>query len=115
MLQIHERVIHIDPYEIKVDYINFPKADLVLITHEHGDHYDQKALEKIAISSTFFIAPQAVVDAGLRQAHIMKNGDTFLWNEIKIEAVPAYNILHMRFENVPFHPKGIANGYILNF
>jgi len=34
---------------------------------------------------------------------------------LKIEAVPAYNIVHMRRENMPYHPKGDGNGYIITF
>jgi L-ascorbate metabolism protein UlaG (beta-lactamase superfamily) len=36
-------------------------------------------------------------------------------NDLKIEAVPAYNIVHMRSEGVPFHPKGVGNGYVIAF
>jgi L-ascorbate metabolism protein UlaG (beta-lactamase superfamily) len=46
---------------------------------------------------------------------ILKNGDTQTIQDIKIEAVPAYNIKHMRSENSPFHPKGEGNGYVLTF
>jgi L-ascorbate metabolism protein UlaG (beta-lactamase superfamily) len=46
---------------------------------------------------------------------IMKNGDIETVQDIKIEAVPAYNIKHMRSGNSPFHPKGEGNGYVLTF
>jgi L-ascorbate metabolism protein UlaG (beta-lactamase superfamily) len=45
----------------------------------------------------------------------MKNGDEETINGIKIEAVPAYNIEHMRSPGVPYHPKGDGNGYIIAF
>jgi len=35
--------------------------------------------------------------------------------ELKIEAVPAYNLVHMRSEGKPFHPKGEGNGYVITF
>jgi L-ascorbate metabolism protein UlaG (beta-lactamase superfamily) len=46
---------------------------------------------------------------------IMKNGDVRTVEGIRIEAVPAYNLVHMRSEGVPFHPKGSGNGYVLAF
>jgi len=115
MLQINGKVIQIDPYELKADYSALPKADLVVITHEHQDHYDPKALGKITTANTHFIATQAVVNAGLKQAQVMKNGDQTVWEGIKIEAVPAYNLIHKRPDGEFFHPKGNGNGYIFHF
>jgi L-ascorbate metabolism protein UlaG (beta-lactamase superfamily) len=45
----------------------------------------------------------------------MKNGDVQTIEGLKIEAVPAYNLVHMRNAGVPFHPKGVGNGYVLTF
>ena len=45
----------------------------------------------------------------------MKNGDTRTVQGLRIEAVPAYNIKHMRSPGVPFHPKGAGNGYVVTF
>lgn len=45
----------------------------------------------------------------------MKNGDTKTVEGIKVEAVPAYNLVHKRDSGEPFHPKGIGNGYVLTF
>lgn len=45
----------------------------------------------------------------------MQNGDVKTVDGLKIEAVPAYNLVHMRSEGVPFHPKGNGNGYVITF
>ena len=45
----------------------------------------------------------------------MKNGDEKIVQEMKIEAVPAYNIIHERKPGQPFHPKGVGNGYVITF
>jgi len=45
----------------------------------------------------------------------MKNGDVQIIQEIKFEAIPAYNIIHKRDNGQPFHPEGVGNGYILTF
>jgi L-ascorbate metabolism protein UlaG (beta-lactamase superfamily) len=46
---------------------------------------------------------------------VMKNGDVDTVSGLRIEAVPAYNIVHKRPDGAPFHPKGIGNGYVLTF
>ena len=45
----------------------------------------------------------------------MKNGDLKTEKGLKIEAVPSYNLFHMRSLGVPFHPKGVGNGYVIIF
>jgi len=45
----------------------------------------------------------------------MKNGDVGTVVGLKIEAVPAYNMVHMRSGGIPFHPKGVGNGYVVTF
>jgi len=46
-------------------------------------------------------------------AQPVKPGDTRNLGDIKIEVVPAYNIVHERSKGQPFHPKGVGNGYII--
>jgi L-ascorbate metabolism protein UlaG (beta-lactamase superfamily) len=113
MLKYNDKVIHIDPYSRVADYDNLPKADLVLITHDHGDHLDAAALGKVRKESTeVWIATgcEGKVDGGV----VMKNGDKKAFKEIGIEAVPAYNIPKETGDRA-LHPKGAGNGYILTF
>lgn len=112
IFQFDGRTIHIDPFGQLADYGKLPKADMVLITHDHFDHLDTDALAKIRTPKTTVVLTEACarkVSGGI----IMKNGDTRTVQGIKIEAVPAYNIVHLRDGKNPFHPKGVGNGYIL--
>ena len=108
------RVIHIDPYSALADYTNLPKADVVLITHEHSDHLDRSALDAIVTPDTDIILNEAS-EKILGMGEALKNGETAEIFGIMIDAVPAYNILHEREKGQPFHPRGEHNGYILTF
>lgn len=106
--------IHVDPVGQYADYTRLPKADLILVTHEHGDHLDPKAIEAIRTEKTKLIGTEIV--AGKMQGVLaMKNGDVQTVEGIKVEAVPAYNLVHTRSPGVPFHPKGSGNGYVISF
>ena len=114
MFSIDGKVIHVDPVSNLADYTRLPKADLILVTHEHGDHLDLRALELVRIDKTFMVISKSCADR-VPDGIVMNNGDTKIIGGWKIEAVPAYNIVHMRREGVPFHPKGVGNGYVITF
>ena len=104
--------IHIDPYGKLADYSLLPDADMILITHQHRDHLDKDAIDKIRKSNTDFVVSEKVFTE-LGTGTVMKNGDSETVRGINIEAVPAYNIVHKRDNGIPYHPKGEGNGYIL--
>jgi L-ascorbate metabolism protein UlaG (beta-lactamase superfamily) len=116
MFTFDGKIIHVDPVFRYADYTKMPKADLILVTHEHGDHLDDVAIQDLTKEGTAIIYTKKCMEqANIEGSIIMKNGETKTVQGIKIEAVPAYNIKHMRSENSPFHPKGEGNGYILTF
>jgi len=106
------KVIHVDPFGRMADYSKLPKADIILITHDHRDHLDPEAVKSVRTEKTILILNQdsaTKIDGGL----VMKNGDIKTVEGLKFEAVPAYNLVHMRSEGVPYHPKGAGNGYVI--
>jgi L-ascorbate metabolism protein UlaG (beta-lactamase superfamily) len=115
-MEIAGKVIQVDPYSEIHDYTNDPKGDLILITHDHYDHLDAKALKAITKPESKFIGNPDVAKAlNQEQVETLKNGDRTTWEEIVIHAVPAYNIIQKNEKGQHFHPKGAGNGYILDF
>lgn len=114
MVEADGKVIHIDPVSREADYTKLPKADLILITHEHGDHLDKNAIAILKKENSSLVLSKSCegkIDGG----KVMLNGESQTLGNLLIEAVPAYNIIHQRSEGNPYHPKGNGNGYILNY
>jgi L-ascorbate metabolism protein UlaG (beta-lactamase superfamily) len=107
------KVIHIDPVSREADYSKMPKADLIFVTHEHGDHLDPKAIDAIRTDETKIVLTE--ICAQKVKGIVMKNGDVKEVDGLKVEAVSAYNIVHKRSNGQPFHPKGNGNGYVITF
>jgi len=114
MLTFNDKIIHVDPVSKEADYNNMPPADLIIITHEHLDHLDLKAIKTIRKAETKIVLTEICakqVEGGI----VMRNGDVKTVDGLEIQAVPAYNIVHKRENGHPFHPRGVGNGYVLTF
>ena len=113
-LEFDGKEIEVDPVASlgskTIDYAAMPKADYIILTHEHPDHFDAKTIKLLSKNSTELVANKRCADMlGIGMA--MNNGDTKqLAENITIEAVPAYNTTEGHLQ---FHPKGRDNGYIL--
>ena len=108
------KTIHVDPWSKLADYSKLPKADIVLITHDHFDHFDRDALKQATNEQSIVILTHGCKQEGATGI-VMNNGDVKSIGAITIEAVPAYNIINKRSDGQPFHPKGAGNGYIIAF
>ena len=114
MFSFGGKIIHVDPVTQEADYTKLPKADMILITHQHRDHFDLKALGILRTKRTVLVLTEACARR-VKGGIVMKNGDVETIAGLTIEAVPAYNIVHKRSDGSPFHPKGIGNGYVITF
>ncbi len=108
------KVIHVDPWSRLADYGKMPKADVILITHNHADHLDTAAVAAIRKDGTRVIVSPSC-KGKIEGAEVMKNGDVGEVAGFRVEAVPAYNVVHLTGGGHPYHPKGNGNGYIVAF
>jgi L-ascorbate metabolism protein UlaG (beta-lactamase superfamily) len=95
---------------------DFQPADLVLVTHDHGDHCDPKLLKKIRKMGSTVLAPPSAKKAIGKSAIVweMEAGQFMtISGGIKVRAVKAYNVKRFRKGNEPFHPEGLGVGYII--
>jgi L-ascorbate metabolism protein UlaG (beta-lactamase superfamily) len=117
MFEYNNRIIHVDPVLRMGNYSELPGADLILVTHHHGDHWDLNAIEKVRKQNTRIIATHKCMEntEELTDVIIMENGDEKSIAGLDIHAVPAYNIKHKRDNGEPYHVKGQGNGYVVQF
>ena len=106
--------IHVDPvsgYGKPTDYAKeFPKADVILVTHEHGDHFDKEAIAALTDEKTLLVTNERCAGM-LGYGTALANGDAAeLPGGIHLDAVPAYNYTE---GHTQFHPKGRDNGFVL--
>ena len=105
--------IQVDPvakYAPETDYSKFPKADVILVTHEHFDHFDSNTIATLKKDGTEIVVNPAVQKM-LGFGTALANGESrVLAKGIKLDAVPAYNTAP---GHTQFHPKGRDNGYVL--
>ncbi|MCC7373092.1 MAG: MBL fold metallo-hydrolase [Verrucomicrobiales bacterium] len=109
VLRWNGRMIYNDPVGGAAPYQGLPKADLILISHSHGDHFHAATLEAVRKDGALIIAPAAVyasLSSALKALTIpLANGESTNVFGLGVDAVPAYNANH---------PRGTGNGYVVS-
>jgi len=114
IFSFNNKTVYVDPFSKLADYAMLPKADVIVISHEHRDHLDAAAIGKIRTEKTMVVLT-ATGAKQLTDGIVMNNNDVRIFEGVTIEAVPAYNIVHKRDTGEPFHQRGVGNGYVLTF
>lgn len=102
--------IYIDPVKQYGDYASLPDADLILITHEHGDHLDAATIAALEADNTLLVLNESSRKK-LGRGGALEHGETFMGAGVSVQAVPAYNVSAGRTN---YHPRERRdNGYVL--
>ncbi|MBQ9357064.1 MAG: MBL fold metallo-hydrolase [Prevotella sp.] len=113
-IQYDDMNIYVDPVgtnvEPRTDMTMLPSANLIVLTHEHMDHYDHVALSQLWTPGTVVYANHSVIDK-IHRGVTLANGDSAEYRGVKVKAVPAYNTTASHLQ---FHPQGRDNGYIID-
>lgn len=97
LLNIDNKNIYIDPWKLKEEH---PKADIILVTHSHFDHYSEEDINKIKKEDSILFSSEDVVNqTSLKNKKVIKPFEEVKIDNILIKGFPAYNI------NKDFHPK----------
>lgn len=114
VMNVPGMVIYVDPVGGAAAYEGLDPPDLVLITHEHGDHYEAETLTAIVGDGTRLVTNPAVFEMLPEElktkAEALDNGESTTVGDLTIDAIPAYNTTESRLQ---YHPEGRDNGYVL--
>jgi L-ascorbate metabolism protein UlaG (beta-lactamase superfamily) len=106
--------IYIDPYRIG----DGPQADLILITHDHYDHFSPQDVERLSGEDTWLVAPAAVAERASGHVSSIAPGEVLELDPIsgvEVAALPAYNTSKRDRDGRPFHPRSAGCvGFDLN-
>lgn len=100
-----EKTVYIDPWQIPGEPHD---ADLILVTHEHHDHYSPEDIAKLSKANTVLVAPASVAEQMPSGTELVMPGNQYIFCGIPVETVAAYNI------GRPFHtPERKYVGYLI--
>jgi L-ascorbate metabolism protein UlaG (beta-lactamase superfamily) len=94
-------IVYIDPYRVE----DAPPADLILITHDHFDHFSRDDVLRLAGRRTTAIGPATVTEQLKGRTVSIRPGETIEVDELEVEALPAYNTNKLDSSGKPFHSR----------
>jgi L-ascorbate metabolism protein UlaG (beta-lactamase superfamily) len=112
-IEIADKVVYIDLKRYGKIVEASEKADIILVTHNHGDHCSPPKIEKLCKKDTIIIAPSNCASRIKGNVKVLKVGEEITVNSVRIAAVEAYNIKRFKSPGKPWHPKGYGVGYVM--
>ncbi len=110
-LRVGDQVVWVDPWSKAK--LEGPKADLVLITDVHPDHFDPEGLAAVRGANAVVVAPKVVAEQ-VPGAIALANGESRQVGALRVEAVAMYNLTRGPEAGKLYHDKGRGNGYVIN-
>jgi L-ascorbate metabolism protein UlaG (beta-lactamase superfamily) len=108
-----ERIIYIDLKKYGKVVEASEKADIILVTHNHGDHCSPPKIQGLSKKDTIVVAPKNCASRISGSVRTIKSGEEITVDGVRIEAVEAYNIKRVKPSGKPWHPKGYGVGYLI--
>jgi L-ascorbate metabolism protein UlaG (beta-lactamase superfamily) len=108
------KVIYIDLKKYGETVETYEKADIILVTHNHGDHCNPTEIQKLAKKDTVIIAPKNSASRIKGKVKTLKPPEKIIIDKVTIEAVEAYNFKRFKPSGKPWHPKGYGVGYLIH-
>jgi len=105
------KTIYFDPWNIRSAS---KKADIILVTHEHYDHFSKPDIAKISDDDTVVVGPESVTSQLKSQREVLRDiktlspGQVLELSGVRIKGVASYNI------DKGYHAKSSKNlGFIV--
>ncbi len=118
LIEAKGKTIYIDPIGVGNGAQDIKRADYILITHPHADHFSIQDIDLLSGPNTTIICPRNVVGAlgnrGTRDIITVEPGQELRLGDFTLKTVPAYNERSLVL-GVKAHPKNAGNvGYIIH-
>ena len=112
LIEWNDQIIYFDPSSREANFYQLPKATMIFVTHHHGDHCDPAALKALSVDNTKTFM-SSLAHEKWSQGMVLYPDQAIMVNDIRIEVLPAYNLVHKREDGSPYHVKGECNSYIV--
>jgi L-ascorbate metabolism protein UlaG (beta-lactamase superfamily) len=112
-IKASDKIIYIDLKKYGKTVETTEKADIILVTHNHGDHCSPEKIQKLSKRDTLTIAPKNCVKRISGNVKSLKPGEKTDAHGVTIEAAEAYNFKRFKSSGKPWHPKGYGVGYLI--
>lgn len=111
-IEYEGRHIYVDPVVGNAEYDKLPKADVIVVTHSHYDHFDMAAIESLQRADTHILCDKSSAESFAGECYTMLPGaHAEPYSDIKVDAVAAYNTSEHQLQ---FHPKEREDcGYVI--